>query len=66
MTTTKEVNGRTYKSDYRAILSWVVDKAKEKHQTQKGGINDFKELWEEARQEDEQTGDNTSDNNFGW
>lgn len=28
----KGSNGKTYKSDYRAILSWVVDKVKEKQQ----------------------------------
>lgn len=32
----------------------------------KGNINDFKELWEEARQEDEQNGNNTSNNSFSW
>ncbi len=47
-------------------MSWVVDKVKEKHKIQSGGMNDFKELWEEARQADEQTGDNTSNNSFGW
>ena len=32
----------------------------------KGDFNDFKELWEEARKEDEQAG-NSTDNNFtGW
>lgn len=32
----------------------------------KGGIDDFKELWEEARKEDEQSGDSSSNNTFGW
>ena len=32
----------------------------------KGGIDDFKELWEEARKEDEQNGDGSSNNTFGW
>ncbi len=30
------------------------------------GINDFKELWEEAKQEDEQSRNSTSNNAFGW
>ena len=34
--------------------------------TSKGGMNDFKELWEEAKREDEQTGNSTSNNTFGW
>lgn len=32
----------------------------------KGSFDDFKELWEEARIEDEQTGNNTSNNSFSW
>lgn len=32
----------------------------------KGGIDDFKELWEEAKKEDEQSGNSTSNNTFGW
>ena len=32
----------------------------------KGGMNDFKELWEEARKKDEQSGNNASNNTFGW
>ena len=31
-----------------------------------GSINDFKELWEEAKLEDEQKGNYTSNNAFGW
>lgn len=34
--------------------------------TSKNGMNDFKELWEEAKREDEQTGNSTSNNTFGW
>lgn len=34
------------------------------NKTSKGGINDFKELMEEAR--NEQRGNNTSNNSFGW
>lgn len=32
----------------------------------KSGMNDFKQLWEEAKLEDEQNGDSTSNNTFGW
>lgn len=35
-------------------------------QASNGGINDFKELWEEAKEKDEQTGNNTSNNAFSW
>lgn len=35
-----------------------------KVQNSTGGMNDFKELWEEAQ--NEQTGNNTSNNTFGW
>lgn len=62
----KGSSGKTYKSDYRAIGSWVVDEVKKKqfNSNSKGGINDFKELMEEAR--NEQRGNNTSNNPFGW
>lgn len=63
----KGASGKTYKSDYRAICSWVVDEIKKKGKnTTTGGINDFKELWEEAKREDEQNGNDTSNNTFGW
>lgn len=64
----KGANGKSYKSDYRAILNWVIDRVEQnsnKKQT-KGGMNDFKQLWEEARQEDEQTRNSTSNNTFSW
>lgn len=32
----------------------------------KGNFDDFKELWEEARKEDEQNGNNTDNNTFSW
>ncbi len=32
----------------------------------KGGMNDFKQLWEEAKLEDEQTGNSTGNNTFSW
>lgn len=34
--------------------------------TNSGSFDDFKELWEEAKKEDEQAGNNASDNTFGW
>ena len=63
----KGSSGKTYISDYRAILSWVVNKVKEinfKKQASKGGIYDFKELMEEAV--NEQNRDNTNNNTFSW
>ena len=58
-------NGKKYKSDYRAILNWVIDKVKQdNNRNSKGGMNDFKELWKEAQSE--QAGNNTSNNTFGW
>ena len=64
----KGSSGKTYKSDYRAIGSWVVDEIKKKQYSNntKNGINDFKQLWEEAKLEDEQNGNNSSNNTFGW
>ena len=34
--------------------------------TNTGSFDDFKELWEEARLEDEQAGNNANNNTFGW
>lgn len=64
----KGSTGKNYKSDYRAISSWVVDEVKKKqfNKNDSGGINDFKELWEEARKKDEQTGNDASNNTFSW
>ena len=62
----KGASGKKYKSDYRAILSWVVDKVQQKKTTNKNGMNDFKELWEEARIEDEQNRNSASNNSFSW
>jgi hypothetical protein len=61
----KGATGKNYKSDYRAILSWVVDEIKEKRSKKsKGGIDDFKELMEEAK--NEQRRNNTDSDPFGW
>ena len=32
----------------------------------KGSFDDFKELWEEAKKEDEQTGNSTDNSTFSW
>jgi hypothetical protein len=37
-----------------------------KQKNNKGNLDDFKELWEEAKKQDEQTGNNTNNNTFGW
>lgn len=62
----KGSSGKKYKSDYRAILSWVIDKVKQKTTAKSNGISDFKQLWEEAKLEDEQTGNSTGNNTFSW
>jgi len=57
-------NGKKYNSDYRAILNWVVDRVKQdsaKKQNINNGINDFKELMEEAKYEQSR---NNKDNNI--
>lgn len=62
----KGSSGKDYKSDYRAILSWVVEEIKKGQPInhKKGGMNDFIELMEEAR--NDERGNNTSDNFVGW
>jgi hypothetical protein len=61
----KGSSGKSYKSDYRAILSWVVDEIKKRqNKNSKGGIDDFKELMEEAK--NEQSRNNTDSDPFGW
>lgn len=62
-------NDRSWKADFDFIMR--TDKATailegKYSNTKKGGINDFKELWEEARQEDEQNGNNADNNTFSW
>lgn len=47
-------------------MSWVVDKVKQMSPVKKNGMDDFRELWEEARKEDEQSGNSASNNAFGW
>lgn len=59
-------NKEGWKADFDFLMR--IDKATNvlegKYDNSKGGINDFKKLWEEAKSE--QTGDNTSNNSFGW
>lgn len=61
-------NDKGWKADFDFLMR--VDKATNiiegKYNNTKGGINDFKQLWEEARQEDEQNGNSASNNTFGW
>lgn len=62
-------NDRSWKADFDFIMR--TDKATailegKYSNTKKGGINDFKELMEEAKKEDEQSGNSTSNNTFGW
>lgn len=61
-------NDRGWKADFDFLMR--IDKATNilegKYSNTKGGMNDFKELWEEAKQQDDQTRNNTSDNSFSW
>ena len=61
-------NDKGWKADFDFLMR--IDKATNiiegKYNNTKGGINDFKQLWEEAKKEDEQSGDSTSNNTFGW
>lgn len=62
-------NDRNWKADFDFIMR--SDKATailegKYSNIKKGGINDFKQLWEEARQEDEQNGNSASNNTFSW
>lgn len=61
-------NDRGWKSDFDFLMR--TDKATNvlegKYSNSKGGINDFKELWEEAKEQDDKTRNNTSDNSFSW
>lgn len=59
-------NDRNWKADLDFLLR--PDKAtailENKYSNKKSGIDDFKELWKEAQ--NEQTGNNTGNNSFGW
>lgn len=64
----KGENDRHWKADFDFLMR--IDKATNvlegKYNNKTGGIDDFKELWEEAKQENEQTGNNTNNNTFSW
>lgn len=61
-------NDKGWKADFDFLMR--IDKATNilegKYSNTRGGISDFKELWEEARQEDEQNGNSAGNNTFGW
>ena len=63
-------NEKGWKADFDFLMR--IDKAtnilegKYNNNGSKGKIDDFKELWEEARQEDEQNGNNAGNNTFSW
>ena len=61
-------NDNGWKADFDFLMR--VDKATNilegKYSNTKNGINDFKELWEEAKQEDEQNRNSASNNSFSW
>ncbi|MCI9247475.1 MAG: hypothetical protein HFJ30_10355 [Clostridia bacterium] len=61
-------NERKWKADFDFLMR--IDKATNvlegKYSNSSGGMNDFKELMEEARQADEQTGNNTDNNSSSW
>ena len=62
-------NDHNWKADFDFLMR--VDKAtaimEGKYSNKKRDkMDDFKELWEEARLEDEQTGNNTNNNSFSW
>lgn len=44
----KGSSGKKYKSDYRAILSWVEDRLEEEKKRQPGSSNPFLDMLEEA------------------
>lgn len=62
------INERKWKADFDFLMR--IDKATSvlegKYSNSSGGMNDFKELMEEARLKDELSGNNASDNTFSW
>lgn len=61
----KGSSGKKYKSDYRAILNWVIDRVKQQNNKKaNNGIDDFKEMMEDAI--NEQARDNSNNNPFSW
>lgn len=61
-----EMKGYKAKSHYLCIKKWVVDAVKKNSKkSSSGGMNDFKELMEEAKAYDERRND-AGNNTFGW
>ena len=48
------------------VIQGIFPLKQESKTNKKGDFNDFKELWEEARKEDEEAGNSTDNNPFGW
>jgi predicted phage replisome organizer len=62
-------NDRNWKADFDFIIrpDKAVSILEGKYNfKKKDKMDGFRELWEEARLEDEQAGNNTNNNNFGW
>lgn len=61
-------NDRKWKADFDFLMR--TDKATSvlegRYSNKSSGMSDFKQLWEEARLEDEQTGNSTGNNTFSW
>lgn len=61
-------NDRNWKADFDFLLR--IDKAtailENKYSKKKDKLDDFKILWEEAKIEDEQTGNSPNNNSFSW
>lgn len=65
-------NDRNWKADFDFIMrtdkatAILEGKYSQNKKNNAGSFDDFKELWEEARLKDEQTGNDTNNNTFGW
>lgn len=67
-----EMKGTKYKSHYMAIRKWVIDAIKKKGNSsnyknnQPSSMDNLKKLYEEAALEDEQEGNNSTTNSYGF
>lgn len=65
-------NDRNWKADFDFIMrtdkatAILEGKYNQNKKNNTGSFDDFKELWEEAKLKDEQTGNDTNNNTFGW
>lgn len=63
-------NDKGWKADFDFLMrpdkATNVLEGKYNNSKSENGINDFKELWEEARIEDEQNRNSAGNNTFGW